>query len=47
MQNMINDDVEKFVEVGPGNVLTGLLKRIDRKMPCQAIGTVEQLAGLD
>lgn len=28
---------EPFYEVGPGSVLRGLLKRIDRKVPCQGI----------
>ena len=43
IQNMIEDSTEKFFEVGPGNVLTGLLKRINRKVIGQAIGTWEQI----
>lgn len=32
MKNMIADGAEKFIEVGPGNVLQGLVKKVDRKI---------------
>ncbi|MEN8374852.1 MAG: ACP S-malonyltransferase [Gemmatimonadota bacterium] len=35
--------VGRFVEVGPGNVLTGLLRRIDRAAEGVAIGTAEDV----
>ena len=35
---MIEAGVTQFYEVGPGKVLRGLLKRIDRKLECQSIG---------
>lgn len=33
MKNMIADGAESYTEVGPGKVLQGLLKKIDRKFP--------------
>lgn len=41
--NMINTGNSKFIEVGPGSVLKGLLKRIDKEADCQICGTVEQI----
>ncbi len=32
VSNMIGDGAIQFVELGPGNVLTGLIKRIDKKV---------------
>lgn len=32
LQNMIADGADKFIEVGPGNVLQGLVKKVDRSM---------------
>ncbi|WP_270090885.1 ACP S-malonyltransferase [Sphingobacterium sp. SYP-B4668] len=36
VQQIIADGVEGFVEVGPGNVLQGLVKKVDRQMPTSA-----------
>lgn len=37
MRRMLADGYDTFYEVGPGRVLTGLLRRIDRKIPCTSI----------
>lgn len=43
MRTMIQDGAETFIEIGPGQVLTGLLKRIDRNVRSFTVGTVEIL----
>lgn len=40
---MIADGAGTFLEIGPGQVLTGLLKRIDRNVSGFTVGTVEAL----
>lgn len=39
IENMIEDGAQRFYEVGPGTVLQGLLKRIDRSVDCRSVGT--------
>jgi len=36
MQNMIADGMSSYTEVGPGNVLQGLLKKISKDIPTQS-----------
>jgi [acyl-carrier-protein] S-malonyltransferase len=42
-RELINDGVTTFVEVGPGNVLSGLLKRIDRNVRTFSVRDLESL----
>ena len=37
MQRLIDDGVEQCYEIGTGRVLRGLLKRINRKLPCENV----------
>jgi [acyl-carrier-protein] S-malonyltransferase len=39
-------EVEALLEVGPGKVLTGLTKRIDKRLSCMAINTVDSVNSL-
>jgi [acyl-carrier-protein] S-malonyltransferase len=43
IQHMIADGATAFYEVGPGTVLKGLLKRIDRDADCVSVNSVESL----
>jgi [acyl-carrier-protein] S-malonyltransferase len=43
---MLSQGIERFVEVGPGKVLSGLIKRIDRKMPSANIEDIKSLKAL-
>ncbi len=46
MQNMIADGATEVWEIGPGSVLTGLLRRIDRSVKAKAINSLESLESL-
>src|SRR3984885_10298123 len=37
LRNMLSQEVNQFFEIGPGRVLRGTLKRIDRKADCQTV----------
>lgn len=47
MRYMINEGTDIFIEVGPGRVLRGLLKRIDRNAVCLGIDRADDLDKLD
>jgi len=41
---MINSGVNQFIEIGPGKVLSGLIKRIDRNVKISAINKEEDIS---
>ncbi|MGQ9649858.1 MAG: ACP S-malonyltransferase [Phycisphaerae bacterium] len=43
MEKLIAEGVEQFVEIGPGRVLTGLMKKISRKTPIINVSTAGDL----
>ncbi|RKQ37450.1 ACP S-malonyltransferase [Oceanobacillus halophilus] len=43
VRNMIDEGVDAFVEVGNGKVLTGLLKKINRRIPSFAVQDIESM----
>ena len=45
--NMIEDGVERFIEIGPGNVLTNLVKRMSKEVKTVSISKVEDFEKLD
>jgi len=44
---MINKGVNKFIEIGPGKVLSGLIKRIDKNVKVSAINNEEDIKLID
>lgn len=46
IQRLIAEGVERFVEIGPGRILTGLMKKIARGTPVINVSTAEGLQSL-
>ena len=44
---MINKGITQFIEIGPGKILSGLIKRIDRNVKVSAINTEEDIKLID
>ena len=47
VQLMINKGVNQFIEIGPGKILSGLIKRIDKNVKVSAINTEEDIKIID
>ena len=46
VNHMIDNDVNHFIEIGPGKVLTGLIKRIDKNVKTNTINTENDIKNL-
>jgi [acyl-carrier-protein] S-malonyltransferase len=46
-QALMREGVHTFVEVGPGNVLSGLVKRIDRSVKTVSVSSPEEIDKLE
>lgn len=46
MERLLREGIEQFVEIGPGRVLSGLLKKIARKTPITNISTAADVSQL-
>lgn len=46
MEKLLDEGVEKYYEIGPGRVLTGLMKRINRKTRVVNVSTLDALEKL-
>jgi [acyl-carrier-protein] S-malonyltransferase len=46
MEKLLAEGVQEFYEIGPGRVLTGLMKRINRKTRVTNISSADSLSAL-
>ena len=44
--NIINNDVDHFIEIGPGKILSGLVKRINRDVKINTINILDDIENL-
>ena len=47
VNHMINNGVNHFIEIGPGKVLTGLIKRIDKNVKINTINSENDIKDLN
>ena len=47
VENMIRDGITNFIEIGPGNVLTNLVKRVSKNVTAISISKLEDIEKLD
>jgi [acyl-carrier-protein] S-malonyltransferase len=46
MERLLDDGIENFYEIGPGRVLTGLMKRVNRKVEVVNVSSVKAIRDL-
>jgi len=44
VERIIEDGVGQFMEIGPGRILTGLMRKINRNVPCANVSTAQSIA---
>ena len=44
--NMINKGVNQFIEIGPGKVLSGLVKRINKEVKISSINSIDEIKSI-
>ena len=44
--NMINKGVNQFIEIGPGKVLSGLVKRINKEVKVSSINSIDEIRSI-
>ena len=44
--NMINHGINRFIEIGPGKVLSGLVKRIDRNVKLNHVNNLTDIKSI-
>ena len=44
---MVNNGVNNFIEIGPGKVLSGLIKRINKNVKIQTINNIEDIKNIN
>ena len=44
--NMINANIQEFIEIGPGKILSGIVKRINRNIVINQINELEDVSKL-
>jgi [acyl-carrier-protein] S-malonyltransferase len=45
--NMVNNNVNHFIEIGPGKVLSGLVKRINKEVKISTINNLIDIESLE
>ena len=43
---MINKGVNQFIEIGPGKVLSGLVKRINKEVKISSINSIDEIRSI-
>ena len=47
VRNMIDNGTHKFIEIGPGKVLSGLIKRIDRNIKLIQVNNLSDIKNIN